>query len=238
MGVECSDSDAIRKSVREEVNAGVDLIKIMVSGGFLTEGSAPWQSQFDADQVRAAVAEAHSAGLPTAAHVHGAESISIAVEAGVDTLEHCSFLQPNGRMLYCRTLGKAIAEADIAVCPTVNCNSQGYEAAWWEDVTEVTSALRGEGVTLVAGTDAGVDGVPHGEYVAGLKMLQESGMTPSEVLEAATVKAAGAVGLESVTGRLDVGLEADILAVEGDPLADIGALSAIRQIILRGRLLY
>ena len=73
---------------------------------------------------------------------------------------------------------------------------------------------------------------------SGLKMLQESGMTPSEVLEAATVKAAGAVGLESVTGRLDVGLEADILAVEGDPLADIGALSAIRQIILRGRLLY
>ncbi|HEX4216611.1 MAG TPA: amidohydrolase family protein [Candidatus Dormibacteraeota bacterium] len=236
MGGEFDGLDAVRYAVRLHHREGADLIKVMATGGVMTPGSAHWHAQFSAEELAAIVEESHRLDKRVAAHCHGTPGIVLAVGAGVDTIEHCSWLARGGVQEYEPTVADAIAEADIHVCPTVSCRSMTLGKERWERRAERLTWMREAGVQIVAGTDAGINLNPHGAYVGGLEALVASGMSTAEVLEAATLRAARALDLETVTGSLEAGKEADVIAVEGNPLTDIGNLRSPRLVMTRGRI--
>jgi len=235
MGGEADSDDDLRRLVRTHHKHGTDLIKVMSTGGFMTTGSAPWYAQFSTAQLAVIVEEAARVDKPVAAHAHGIEGILRAVEAGVSTLEHCSFVTETNERRFSEPLAARIAERGIFVCPTVNVN-----APYVAELTGVTvgghvKALHELGVRIIAGTDAGVDNTPHHQYAGGLQYLVTLGFRAEEVLAMATTEAAAALGLGAVTGRLAPGYDADLIVVDGDPRADIAALGALRRVIARGR---
>jgi imidazolonepropionase-like amidohydrolase len=243
MGGVADGPEEIRRMVRLHQRSGADVIKLMATGGFLTPGSGPWTAQFTVVEMSAAVDEAHRLGTPVAAHAHGAEGIARAVAAGVDTIEHCSFVTDPGHPIaspldaphrFDPELAAKIADAGIVVCPTVNLKVLEWRSTVKPDWGSHVTGLRDAGVTLIAGTDAGINNTPHSAYLGGLEGLVDLGMTPAEALAAATSRAAVALGLAGVTGALRAGLDADLLVVDGDPLTDIRALRRSRLIMARG----
>jgi imidazolonepropionase-like amidohydrolase len=234
MGGECDSEDEVRKMVRLHHKNRTDLIKVMSTGGFMTHGSAPWFAQFSGPQLAAAVAEAQRLGKKVAAHAHGVEGIRRALDAGVDTLEHCSFVLPDGSVTVDDELVDRIAASGTYVCPTVNVRSGEVMARQGKDVKPAVSVLYQRGAKIIAGTDAGIDRVPHYAYVAGLEGLVSLGLPPAEVLYTATAQAAEALGVADVTGRLKPGMAADMIVADGDPLADISVLRTLRLILRDG----
>jgi imidazolonepropionase-like amidohydrolase len=235
MGGEADSEDDLRRLVRTHHKHGADLIKVMATGGFMTTGSAPWHAQFTAAQLAVIVAEAGRVGKPVAAHAHGIEGIRRAVEAGVTTLEHCSFVTETNERRFGEQLAAQIAARGIFVCPTVNVNAPYIADMTGVVVGENVKAMREMGVRIIAGTDAGIDNTPHHQYAGGLEYLVKLGFAPGEVLAMATTEAAAALGVDAVTGRLAPGYEADLIVVDGDPLTDIAALGKLRRVIARGR---
>ena len=235
MGGEADGDDELRKIVRTHHKHGVDLIKVMSTGGFVTPGSAPWYAQFTGEQLRIIVEEASRVDMPVAAHAHGIEGIRRAVEAGVSTIEHCSFVTETNERVFSESLAAEIAARGIYVCPTVSSNAPFVAKLTGVVVGKNVKAMHELGVRIIAGTDAGIDNTPHHQFVGGLEYLVSNGLKPHEVLAMATTQAAAALGLEAVTGRLAPGREADIIVVDGDPTADISALGNLRRVIARGR---
>lgn len=234
MGGECDSADDVRRLVRNHHKHGTDLVKVMSTGGFMTSGSAPWHAQLTEAELGVAVEEAHRVGKKVAAHAHGVEGIRRAVVAGVDTLEHCSFVLPDGSHRVDPELAEQIAASGAAVCPTTNLRVPEMVAALGAEWVPAVGALHPLGVPIIAGTDAGIDYVPHHGYVAGLEAMALLGMSTRDVLASATVLAAQALGLDGVTGRLAPGYDADLVAVAGDPRADLGALRGLRLVLARG----
>lgn len=234
MGGECDDIEGVRKMVRLHHKMGADCIKVMSTGGFMTAGSAPWHAQFSAAELQVAVEEAHRLGKKVAAHGHGSEGIARAVAAGVDTIEHCSFAREGGEAAFEPEIADAIAEAGIAVCPTINLNAvrRGDEAT--DRFTRRLGGLRERGVRIIAGADAGINNAPHRDYISGLQAMATLGMPDREVLLAATIHAAQALGVDAITGSIDVGKDADLIAVLGDPTAAIGSLHDLSMVLARG----
>jgi imidazolonepropionase-like amidohydrolase len=235
MGGEADGEDDLRKMVRTHHKHGADLIKVMSTGGFMTAGSAPWYAQFTVAELAAVVAEASRLDKPVAAHAHGLEGIDRAVQAGVSTLEHCSFVTDTNERVFSEPLAARIAEQGIIVCPTVNVNAPYYERRTGRPFGRHLRPMRDMGVRLVAGTDAGINNTPHHQYVGGLAHLVTLGFRPADVLAMATSEAADALGLGATTGRLAPGYDADVIVVDGDPVADISALGRLRRVLARGR---
>jgi len=246
MGCERDDRDGLCRAVREHHNAGAQVIKVMATGGFMTAGPAPWDAQFGLDELRVVVDEAHALGKRVAAHAHGLAGIRNSVAAGVDTIEHCSWAAETGEN-FDEEVAAAIVDKGIFVCPTTNVHALrprprrvslgGHRVPenLLQRRRERLGRLRQMGVRLVAGTDAGINLVPHDAYVAGLQALEASGMPAEEVIECATSRAAQACGLEAVTGTLEPGKDADLLAVPGDPVADLSVLYHPAMVMTRGR---
>lgn len=233
MGAEVDSVEEMRRMVRRHHKAGVDAIKIMSTGGNMTKGSAPWHAQFSTEELRAAVEEAHRLGKRVAAHAHGTEGIRRALEAGVDTLEHCSFQSEDGLGGVDPELVDRIAAAQVFVSPT--CNLRVPELRRLMPGREFAlGALYRAGAKIVASTDSGIDNTPHHGFVGGLVAMTEFGIPDHEVLAAATVGAAEALGLAETTGQLTAGFAADLVAVHGDPLTDVGALANLRYVLARG----
>jgi len=235
MGGEADSEDDLRRLVRTHHKHGADLIKVMSTGGFMTTGSAPWYAQFTTAQLAVIVEEAARVDKPVAAHAHGTEGIRRAVEAGVTTIEHCSFVTETNERCFSEALAARIAERGIIVCPTISGN-----APYVADLTGIVvgahaKAMHEMGVRIIAGTDAGVDNNPHHQYVGGLEYLVTLGFQPAQVLAMATTEAAAALGLGAITGRLAPGYEADLIVAGGDPQADIAVLRDLRRVIARGR---
>lgn len=236
MGCECDDHVSVRKAVREHLKAGADWIKIMASGGMMTKGSAPFFCQFDEHELQAAVDEAHRVGRKIASHSHGTEGIRNSVEAGVDTIEHCSWMTRDGYQFDDRT-AELMCEKGIYVCSTTS-------VAWkragerMESRYRMARRMREIGVKFVAGTDAGIDLVPFDGYAEGLEVLSDFGMTNAELIEAATSLAANACGIENETGTLDVGKRADIISVRGNPMDDLDALRRIALVMKSGKVFH
>jgi imidazolonepropionase-like amidohydrolase len=236
MGGEADSEDDLRRIVRSHHKHGADLIKVMSTGGFMTGGSAPWYAQFSVAQLAVVVAEAKRLDKAVAAHAHGLEGIRRAVEAGVTTIEHCSFVTETNERRYDERLADQIAERGIFVCPTINVNAPYVAELTGRAVGENVMKMRDAGVRIIAGTDSGVSNCPHHQYAGGLQSLVNVlGFQPAEVITMATTEAAAALGLGSVTGRLAPGFDADLIVVDGDPEADIAALGRLRRVIARGR---
>jgi imidazolonepropionase-like amidohydrolase len=222
MGGECASTADLLAAVRARRQAGADWIKIMLSGGFLTDGTLPAEPQFDLATLRAVTDAAHDAGLRVAVHAHSTKALWSAARVGVDTIEHGTFLSAQG-VDFDLELADLLARERIPICPTVNSATGSYPAESGTDALARLHRLHRAGVPVIMGTDAGVRQVPGSHYAAGLLALHRAGFTAAEVLAAATSAAADALGLAAVTGRLLPGLRADLVALPADPLVDLAA---------------
>ncbi|MFB9465849.1 amidohydrolase family protein [Streptomyces cinereospinus] len=239
LGGEVSGAAEVRGLVRRNIAAGAGVIKAMVTGGGLTkDGPKSWQSQFTPEELHALVDEAHQAGVPVAAHAHGTEGIAAAVEAGVDTIEHCTWMTSNGFDLRQDVL-KRIIDDGIAVCPAVSPHWQMLPRFFGEEraaaMFDLVRQMAEAGVRLIAGTDAGVQRAGFDGLVPALSFYAHLGLPNSKILDLATADAADALGLGETTGRIAPGFRADLLVIDGDPLADLTALQAVRTVVTAGQ---
>ncbi|MFD1660172.1 amidohydrolase family protein [Streptomyces caeni] len=239
LGGEVSGVAQARDLVRRNITAGAGVIKAMVSGGGLTkDGPKSWQSQFTHEELAALVDEAHQAGVPVAVHAHGTDGISAAVEAGVDTIEHCTWMTSDGFDLRQDVL-KRIIDQGIAVCPAVSPHWQMLPRFFGEEraaaMFDLVRQMAEAGAKLIAGTDAGVQRAGFDGLVPALSFYAYLGLPNSKILDMATTDAADALGLGKKTGRITPGFRADLLVIDGDPLEDLDALKAVRAVVTGGR---
>jgi imidazolonepropionase-like amidohydrolase len=234
MGGEADSIDDIRRLVRRHHKYGADLIKVMSTGGYMTAGSAPWYAQFEEDQLRVIVEEAHRVGKRVAAHAHGVEGIRRAFDAGATTLEHCTFSRADGSRAVDAELADRIAASDSYVSPTINHMIPHIIEATGGKLTFALSELYQRGCKIIVGTDAGVDNNPHYGYPSALAAMVKLGMSNDAVINSATSLAAEALGISELTGRIAAGLDADLIAVGGDPRTDLAVLSDLRLVVSRG----
>ncbi|KOV82282.1 amidohydrolase family protein [Nocardia sp. NRRL S-836] len=243
MGGESTGEDALRRAVRERAERAVDVVKIMASGGFATPGTVVDDCQFTERELRVVVEEAHGCGLPVTAHAHSLAAVQRAVAAGVDGIEHCTCLA-GGAMVVPDELVDALAEADIAVCHTLGNTveppphiQEAFERMGMSFAAKIAAAgrMHGHGVRTVSGTDGGIGaGKPHGITAHALEQLVEAGIPNAAVLATATGQAARACGLAG--GVLRAGRDADIIAVQGDPMRDITAMHRVTTVVIGGQI--
>ena len=246
--------DTIRAAVLEHEQRGVDVIKVMASGGMTTLGSDPFGVQFDAEDLRALVEAAHAVGLPVLAHAHSLAGIQHAVAAGVDGIEHFTGLSETGIRVPDEVL-EAVAGAGVFVDPTLGFDREAFaalpapplglkdslkrvgldlETAMAARLDVVRRAQR-RGIPVVTGVDAGAaPAKPHGIVSLAVAALAEGGLSIADSVASATAVAALACGLETVTGRLERGLAADVLVADGDLERDVTALQRPVEVIVRG----
>ncbi|MEU9004033.1 amidohydrolase family protein [Streptomyces sp. NPDC059982] len=238
LGGEVSGVDEVRRLVQRNVTAGAKVIKVMETGGGLTKGGAKsWESQFSPAELTALVHEAHGAGLPVAAHAHGTDGIAAAVAAGVDTLEHCTWMTADGFELQEDVLAQII-DKGIYVCPAVSPHWQMLPKIFGPEkataMFDLVRQMAEAGVRLIAGTDAGVQRSEFNGLVSSLSFYKHLGLDNSRIIEMATVEAARALGIADQAGQLEPGYSADLLVVDGDPLTDLNSLSAVRAVFAAG----
>lgn len=238
MGGEADGVEGVRVAVRQRQKAGVDWIKVMASGGNMTPGTNPFAPQFTLEELRAIRDEAHRVGLRVTAHAHGVEGIRVAVEAGVDGLEHCSFQAPDGYAPDDALIARIAADG-ILVSPTITGGLATAEGTpRWEARAEVVRRILEAGCRVVMSTDCGIPNTPHEGLAVSMDVLQRmTGAAPVEVLRLATSTSAVHLGLPD-RGVIAEGNRADLVVVEGDPTEDLGALRRVRAVVRGGELVY
>jgi len=219
--------DEVRKAVRYQVKYGADVIKICATGGVLSEGDAVGATQYTLEEMKAVVDEAHKLDRPVAAHAHGIEGIKLAIQAGVTSIEHGSFLDEEAaRMMAQRgtflvptlSAGEA-AEGAAKTGRLTGLRAQKAFAAAQAMRTGIKLAVK-HNVPIALGTDAGVG--PHGANAREFRLMVEwGGLTPSQALVAGTSSAARLLGWQDRVGTVAAGKYADLVAVPGDPTADV-----------------
>lgn len=247
MGGEADDAEDVRRVARQNLRAGADCLKVMATGGAMTPVGPPtWREQWGPTEIRVAVEEAAMRGKFVAAHAHGTAGIKNAAEAGVRTIEHCSFAV-QGSMPFAREVDMGvvgqIAERGVYVCPTVSSvvweMDSRFGAGMFDKLIDRLAKMRAAGVKLIAGTDSGFGGRGVENrmdgYVRGLEVFAAAGWDSASVIEAATTLAAEAIGVGGITGSLDAGKRADVIAVRGDPLAQLGDLRNLEMVMVSGR---
>jgi imidazolonepropionase-like amidohydrolase len=250
LGLEADSKDDVRRVAREQIRDGVDCLKIMASGGRMTPGTNPKLPQYSVGQLRAAVGEARRAGLTIAAHALSALSIRRAAEAGVDTIEHCNWLDREEGLAFDESTAVLMAERGVAFDPTLTPVQSflTFEPELLTDVQRAAIAIRVQvievfrrmlalGVTMVAGTDAGTRRSALDRLPGELELyVEQLGLTPVAAIATATGGAAEALGLSAEVGTVQPGRQADLTVVDGDPSVDIGVLKRARAVIQGGRL--
>ncbi|MFI5778882.1 amidohydrolase family protein [Nocardia sp. NPDC051570] len=237
LGGEAAGVAGVRAAVAERLARGVDVVKVMATGGGVTPGSSPHLSQYSVDELRVVVTAAHEAGTWVTAHAHGGEGIAAAVAVGVDGIEHGTFLTAAGAEPDWATVS-AMAEAGVFVGVTAARMPDGAPPS--PQVLEARGCLPRmyrEGVRLVCSSDAGVvaskphDCLPHG--VAEFAAFAELSCAPA--LAAVTSVAAQSCGVGDRKGRIAAGYDADLVAVGGDLCHDLTALSDVRAVYRSGK---
>jgi imidazolonepropionase-like amidohydrolase len=232
---------ALRDRVREQRRNGAQVIKVCATGGVFSRNTEPGQQQLSEEELRAIADEAHMWGLRVAAHAHGAAGIRAAIRAGIDTIEHASLIDAEGIRL-AREHGTWLV---MDIFNTEYTQAHGRENGILEDnlrkdreIAQIQRdnfrAAHRAGVRMAFGSDAGV--MPHGTAAGQFRYMVEYGMTPMEAIQAATRNAAQALGREADVGAIAPGRYGDIIAVSGDPLADIRALENVEMVIKGGDL--
>ena len=231
---------AVQQKVRQNIKYGADLIKICATGGVLSKGDDPQASQYTLEEMQAIVADAHRLGRKVAAHAHGAQGILWASEAGVDSIEHGSYIND-----------AAIAEMKkrgTYLVPTLYLEDWMVEkgnlpAFYHQKMVDVSAVAKKNikhamdaGVKIALGTDAAV--YPHGLNAHELDVyVNQMGMTPLAALQSATVNAADLMGWTAKTGTLEPGKWADIIGVEKNPLDDVRVLQDVK-FVMKGGVVY
>lgn len=229
LGGEADGVEGVRAAVREHADRGVDVIKVMASGGELTRGTHSHLRQYTVPELRAAADEAHRLGLPITGHAHAGAAIANVAAAGFDTIEHCSFMTATGARARPEVVD-ALRRAEVVVSASLGFHPDvpppPHLAARIEAVMEVYRQVLASGVRFMCGSDAGIGPrKPHDALrYATSDLVNTLGVPPVAALRAVTSVPAEACGLGDRKGRLAPGYDADILAVAGDPLTDPGAL--------------
>jgi imidazolonepropionase-like amidohydrolase len=232
---------AIRARIRENIKYGADVIKFCATGGVLSKGDAVGATQYTLAEMQALVSEAHMHGRKVAAHAHGTLGIKHAILAGVDSVEHVSLIDDEGLAL---ALEKGTALVmDIYVDDYIigEGAKQGILEESLDKSRQIASNMRANfgkayqaGANMVFGTDAGV--YPHGGNAVQFAYMVRFGMTPLAAIQAATINAAALMGLEADVGELSAGYYADLIAVQGDPLADVTILERVSFVMKGGEI--
>jgi imidazolonepropionase-like amidohydrolase len=236
----CSGADDCRRATRRQIQAGADVIKITATGGVLSNTAAGVGQQFSDEEFRAIVEAAHSMGRRVTAHAHGVDGINAALRAGVDSIEHGTYLD--------RESVRLMRQGDRYLVPTMM-------AGWWvgqlaeqggvltpaqaekarrvgPDLVRMVRMARANNVRIAFGTDTGVS--PHGMNAREFQLMVEAGYTPLQAIQTATINAADHLQLNGVAGRIASGYAADIIAVDGDPLSDVSTLMNVPFVMARG----
>lgn len=232
-------------TLREAVNAvaehsarGVDVIKIMITGGILTRSSDPARIQFDMGTVRAVVDTAHSRGRTVAAHAHTREGIELALLCGADTIEHATFAT-EGTFSYDSQLAEAVADSECWVCPTyVARPGVEWQSKHFSWRGSVLARLHHAGVRLAGGTDAGVkQGLDHASVGWVVSSYVAAGIPVMDALIAVTYGAAQACRVGNKKGVLAAGWDADLIVVRSNPLANPFTITEPALVMNRGHIL-
>jgi len=233
---------AVMKQVRENVKYGADVIKVMATGGVVSEGDNPTLAQYSPEELKAIVETAHGLGRKVAAHAHASLGIKYAVIAGVDSVEHGSYITDEGIQL--------MKEHGTYLVPTVYLEDwvlDNLQTLSWTPNTKEKAKLVipiahrnlshafKSGVRVALGTDAGV--YPHGMNGHEFGKMVEMGLTPLQAIQAGTINAADLLGWQEKVGTIEPGKWADIVAVDGDPLADIHALEHVKFVMKGGQVI-
>jgi imidazolonepropionase-like amidohydrolase len=239
MGGEADGVDGVRAAVRERASRGVDVVKVMASGGELTAGTQAHEAQFSAEELRAIAEEAAVFGLRTTAHAHGAAGIGSAVAAGFRSIQHATFITADSAEID-ETVLAAMVDRGVTVTVTSgslpNVPRPPRIEARGAALTKVFQTIREAGLRLVCASDAGLnpakphDVLPHGVVV----MVERIGVTPADALRSVTSFAAQECGLVDRYGQLAPGYAADLLAVNGNPLTDIHAITNVAAVFRAG----
>ena len=226
----------VRKAVRYQIKYGAKVIKVSASGGVMSHTGPAGARQYSTEELEAIVDEAHRAGLKVAAHCHGDEAIRVAVESGIDCIEH-------GSLMSDETMDVFIAHNTFLVATTYLADGmdvshaapelQAKAAEVFPRARETISKAIKRGARIACGTDA--PAIPHGRNAKELVALVNRGMTPLQSLRAATLVSAELIDVDD-RGRLEEGLLADIIAVPGDPLSDITVTESVRFVMKGGQI--
>ena len=247
-GGEVDGVDGCQQMVRRLVSAGADFIKMAGSGGG-TPGSLTDYPSFSVSEIEATVETAHGLGRRVTVHCTATAAIQRALAARVDSLEHGYFGAPGNFQAFDQRLADGLAEARISVTPTLQVFRDmaevlpaGAERDFWQSRREVlvtnAARLRQAGVRLTAGSDAGWRFTRFDNYWRELEEMHGCGMSPIDVVHAATGAAAEAIGRQDEFGALRAGLSADLLLVEGNAAESIRALQSVRSVYLEGHLVH
>jgi imidazolonepropionase-like amidohydrolase len=234
--------DQVRETIRAQVKYGVDVIKILATGGVLSQGDSPGAPQYTFEELKTAADEAHAAGRKIAAHAHGTEGIRRAILAGIDSIEHASLANEEDMQLAKQhgtyfvmdiynddyILGKAIEFG----LPQENVNKEKMVGRLQRENFE--KAVHA-GVKMAFGTDAGV--YPHGDNAKQFKYMVQYGMSPAQAIRAATFNAADLIGRSKDVGTIEPGKYADIIAVADNPLQNVRALETVG-FVMKGGVVY
>jgi imidazolonepropionase-like amidohydrolase len=237
----CNGVDDCRRAVRQQVKEGANVIKVTATGGVLSNTASGLSQQFFDDELKAIADTAHLLGKKVTAHAHGKGGIEAALRAGFDSIEHSSYADAETFAMY--KANNACMVPTVLAGDTVTGMARaggtltGAQAAKALTVgplmLDMLSRARQAGVCIVFGTDSGVS--RHGDNARELELMVQSGFTPAAALRAATVGGAAHVGMSAQIGTLEVGKLADIIAVSGDPLADISVMRRVGFVMKGGR---
>lgn len=236
----CDGVDSCRKAVRRQIAQGADVIKLSITGGVNSRINAGLGAQMFEDEARAVVETARMYGKKVAVHAHGADGINLALRLGVDSIEHGTLLDDAGLKLF-RDSGAYY----VPTLSTVNgylerleSNPEAYtgevlkKVQWRIGITgKSLERAVPAGVKIAFGTDAGVS--LHGRNADEFELMVKHGMTPSQAIVAATRNAADLLGLGERVGSLEAGKQADLIAVRGNPLEDVGVLKQV-DVVMKG----
>lgn len=257
IATECDGTDGVRIAARRQLGSGADVLKVMATGGVMSLGTSPYLATFSRSELRAIVEEGRRENVAVAAHAEGREGIVSAVEAGVATVEHGTYVDG--------AITQEMIRRGIAWVPTISPHRFAQQAVTSGRITphlqreplrstlepgrtpegrSITVAalahferwVRSPGLLLGIGSDAGTTCVPHDDLVTEMEMFVEQGIALHNVLRMATLGNAEILGLDRFIGSLEPGKLADILIIDGNPLDGLATLRRVRWVIVEGKL--